>query len=107
MTPSARWSLPPGSAFAELRADGGATANAWLMQFQADILGVPVVLSETSETSALGAAFLAGVGAGLCTISDVAPPAASAGAMSPACPRGALELLAGWADALERTRSER
>src|SRR3712207_1211732 len=48
----------------ELRADGGATANAWLMQFQADVLGKPVVVPEVSETTALGAAFLAGVGAG-------------------------------------------
>ena len=54
-----------GQTFGELRADGGATANAWLMQFQADILGVPVVLGATSETTALGAAYLAGVGAGL------------------------------------------
>jgi glycerol kinase len=54
-----------GRALTELRADGGATANGWLMQFQADILGVPVVLPEISETTALGAASLAGVGAGL------------------------------------------
>ena len=46
----------------ELRADGGATANAWLMQFQADVLGVPVVVPEIAETTALGAAYLAGVG---------------------------------------------
>jgi len=48
----------------ELRADGGASANGWLMQFQADALGVPVVVPEVAETTALGAAFLAGVGAG-------------------------------------------
>jgi glycerol kinase len=47
----------------ELKADGGATANGWLMQFQADMLGKPVVVPEVSETTALGAAFLAGVGA--------------------------------------------
>ena len=51
----------------ELRADGGATANGWLMQFQADVLGVPVVVPEVRETTALGAALLAGVGAGLWT----------------------------------------
>jgi len=49
----------------ELKADGGATANAWLMQFQSDLLGVPVVVPEVAETTALGAASLAGVGAGL------------------------------------------
>jgi glycerol kinase len=48
-----------------LKADGGATANGWLMQFQADILGVPVVVPEVPETTALGAALLAGVGAGV------------------------------------------
>jgi glycerol kinase len=55
----------------ELRADGGATANDWLMQFQADVLGVPVVLPEIAETTALGAAYLAGVGVGMWTVSDV------------------------------------
>jgi glycerol kinase len=56
---------------AELRADGGATANAWLMQFQADVLGAPVVVPEVSETTALGAAYLAGVGAGEWTFDHV------------------------------------
>jgi glycerol kinase len=49
----------------ELRADGGAAVNGWLMQFQADVLGVPVVLPEIEQTTALGAASLAAVGAGL------------------------------------------
>jgi glycerol kinase len=56
----------------ELRADGGASANGWLMQFQADVLNVPVVLPEVTETTALGAAYLAGVGIGLWTLSGVA-----------------------------------
>jgi glycerol kinase len=55
----------------ELRADGGATVNDWLMQFQADILGVPVCLPEVAETTALGAAYLAGVGAGLWTVDQI------------------------------------
>ena len=41
------------------------------MQFQADVLGVPVVVPEVRETTALGAAYLAGVGAGLWTIDEV------------------------------------
>ena len=49
----------------ELRADGGATVNDWLMQFQADVLGVPVVVPEIEQTTALGAASLAAVGAEL------------------------------------------
>ena len=55
----------------ELRADGGATANGWLMQFQADMLGVPVVVPENTETTALGAAFLAGIAAGSWTADDI------------------------------------
>jgi glycerol kinase len=97
-----------GQALAELRVDGGATANEWLMQFQADVLGVPVVLAATSETTALGAGYLAGVGAGLCTISDIAATRSERRRYEPRMSSAErLELLAGWADALERTRSER
>jgi len=49
----------------ELRADGGAAANNQLMQFQADILGVPVVRPRLLETTAAGSAFLAGLGTGM------------------------------------------
>jgi glycerol kinase len=48
----------------ELRADGGAAANDLLLQFQSDILGVPVVRPKTLETTALGAAYLAGLAVG-------------------------------------------
>jgi glycerol kinase len=48
----------------ELRADGGAAANDLLMQFQADLLGVPVVVPRVTETTALGAAYLAGLAVG-------------------------------------------
>ncbi len=48
----------------KLKVDGGATQNNFLMQFQADILGIPVVLSKVSETTALGAAYLAGLHVG-------------------------------------------
>ena len=47
-----------------VRADGGAAANRWMMQFQADILGTPVEVPETLETTALGAAYLAGLAVG-------------------------------------------
>ena len=47
-----------------LRADGGATANAWLMQFQADVLGCPVEIAAEREATALGAAALAGMALG-------------------------------------------
>jgi glycerol kinase len=48
----------------EFRADGGAAANRWMVQFQADILGVPVEVPETLETTALGSAYLAGLATG-------------------------------------------
>ena len=50
---------------AELRVDGGATRNNALLQFQADILQIPVIRSKTSETTALGAAYLAGLAVGI------------------------------------------
>jgi len=53
-----------GITLAELRVDGGATANNLLMQFQADVLGVPVVRPKVLETTALGAAYLAGLAVG-------------------------------------------
>ncbi len=53
-----------GTPIRELRVDGGAARNNLLMQFQADILGVPVVRPEVTETTALGAAYLAGLGVG-------------------------------------------
>jgi glycerol kinase len=49
----------------ELRVDGGASVNNLLMQFQADLLGIPVVRPAVTETTALGAAYLAGLSAGL------------------------------------------
>jgi glycerol kinase len=49
---------------AELRVDGGAAVNNLLMQFQADILGVPVVRPQLTETTAMGAAYLAGLATG-------------------------------------------
>lgn len=49
----------------ELRVDGGASANDLLMQFQADLLGIPVLRPRVIETTALGAALLAGLGAGV------------------------------------------
>jgi glycerol kinase len=49
----------------ELRVDGGACVNDLLMQFQADLLGIPVVRPAMTETTALGAAYLAGLHAGV------------------------------------------
>jgi glycerol kinase len=49
----------------ELRVDGGACVNNLLMQFQADLLGIPVVRPQVIETTALGAAYLAGLACGV------------------------------------------
>lgn len=53
------------SPITELRVDGGAAANNLLLQFQANLLGIPVVRPRITETTALGAAYLAGIGAGI------------------------------------------
>jgi glycerol kinase len=59
MTGAAHLSVPA------LRVDGGAAANDWLMQFQADVLGLPVERPDMVETTALGAAGLAGIPLGV------------------------------------------
>ena len=53
-----------GSSLSVLRVDGGMARNDWFLQYQADILGLPVLRSPASESTALGAAFLAGIGCG-------------------------------------------
>jgi glycerol kinase len=89
----------------ELRADGAATENRWLMQFQADVLGVPVVVPEIAETTALGAALLAGVGAGLLTLDQVSRSGEALARYEPGMSADEREsLLAGWHDALARSR---
>ena len=90
----------------QLRVDGGATVNNLLMQFQADILGVPVVRPKITETTALGAAYLAGLAVGywkdpgeIATqwqIDHVFEPALS--------PERREELRAGWTKALDRAK---
>lgn len=59
-----------GVTFERLRVDGGASANGWLMQFQSDIIGVPVERPEIIETTALGAAGLAGIASGVWSDAD-------------------------------------
>src|SRR3954469_2240317 len=89
----------------ELRADGGAVENAWLMGFQADMLGVPLVVPEVSETTALGAAFLAGVATGVWTEEDVRMMWRQAALYEPSMEADRREeLLAEWHRAVERSR---
>ncbi len=90
---------------AELRADGGASVNRWLMQFQADVLGVPVVVPEIAETTALGAAYLAGIGAGAWSLDDVRSSWRERARYEPAMePARREELLDRWRAAVERAR---
>lgn len=91
----------------ELRVDGGATANNLLMQFQADILGVPVVRPTILETTALGAAYLAGLAVGCWSDpSEVSQQWQVDKRFEPSMPKaGAAKLLRGWRKALDRARA--
>jgi glycerol kinase len=94
-----------GTPLVELKADGGATANDWLMQFQADVLGVPVVVPEVAETTALGAASLAGVGAGVLSQDAVVRNWRERARFEPAMDAGERDrLLAEWHRAVARAR---
>jgi glycerol kinase len=87
-----------------LRADGGATVNRWLMQFQADVLGVPVSVPEIAETTALGAAYLAGIATGVWSAGQVGEMWREADRYEPRMEAGRREeLLADWKRALERS----
>ena len=89
-----------------LRVDGGGTVNRFLMQFQADVLGVPVEVAAVRETTALGAAFLAGLGAGVWrSLDDLRARRAVATRYEPAMPADQRETLyGGWLRAVERSR---
>jgi glycerol kinase len=94
-----------GERLAELKADGGAVANRWLMQFQADLLGVPVVVPEIAETTALGAAYLAGIATGVWSAGGVAAMWREGARYEPRMGEDEREaLLAEWRRALERSR---
>jgi len=90
----------------ELRVDGGATRNDMLMQFQADVLGVPVVRPRIYETTALGAAYLAGLGVGYWKSADeLAAQWQAERVFKPEMDRGkAAALLASWRKAVERSK---
>ena len=88
-----------------LKADGGATANRWLMQFQADVLGAPVVVPEIAETTALGAAYLAGIATGRWTRQQVGEMWREAARYEQRMGEDEREsLLAEWRRAVERSR---
>ena len=90
----------------ELRVDGGAASNNMLMQFQADLLGVPVVRPAVTETTALGAAYLAGIAVGYWkSVDDVSGQWKVDRRFEPAMPRAAAAALRErWSEALERSK---
>jgi glycerol kinase len=89
----------------ELRVDGGAAVMDVLCQFQADLLGLPVRRPKNTETTALGAAFLAGLGAGLWTDSDLGQLWKLDREFEPRMSRDEADTLqARWRRAVERSR---
>jgi glycerol kinase len=90
----------------ELRVDGGAAVNDTLMQFQADLLGVPVIRPEVTETTALGAAYLAGLAVGYwSSVDEVSRQWRVARRFEPQMPRSAVNALrARWTEAVARSR---
>ena len=96
-----------GIAIEELRVDGGATANDTLMQFQADLLGVPVVRPPVRETTALGAAYLAGLAVGLwSSVEEIGDRTSPERRFLPSMDREQVERLTrDWKRALERSRN--
>jgi glycerol kinase len=101
----AAMSADAGLALAELRVDGGAAANDLLCHFQADVLGVPVVRPRITETTVLGAAFLAGLGAGVwASLDDLAGVWQLDRRFEPRMAVDERErLLVGWRAAVERS----
>jgi len=95
-----------GERLSELRVDGGAAGNDLLMQFQADLLGAPVVRPAVTETTALGAAYLAGLAVGFWkSLSEIAGQWRVERRFEPGLPADrAAELRARWARALERAK---
>lgn len=91
----------------ELKVDGGASRNNLLMQFQADILGTSVIRPKVTETTALGAAYLAGLAVGYWdSIDHIKSQWAVDASFEPSAAEDTVrELKAGWADAVERTLS--
>jgi glycerol kinase len=90
----------------ELRVDGGASANDNLMQFQADILGVPVVRPAMTETTALGAAYLAGLGVRLWNeVQAISDLPREERRFEPRLPRAQADIMRQrWNQAISRTK---
>ena len=97
-----------GCTLKELKVDGGASRNNLLMQFQADILGTSVIRPTVTETTALGAAYLAGLAVGYWeSIDHIKSQWGVESRFEPsASPEKVEELKSGWADAIRRTLTQ-
>lgn len=99
--------LDSGIRIQELRVDGGAAVNDLLMQFQADVLGTEVVRPAITETTALGAAYLAGLATGFWKgIDEIRKQWKEGKTFRPSMAPGKISKLTGeWTRALERSRN--
>ncbi len=90
----------------ELRVDGGASTNDLLMQMQADVLGIPIVRSQTSEATVLGACYLAGLGAGVWShVEELERQWSESRRFDPQSnPEQRRHKIAAWHQAIHRTR---
>ncbi|MCB1871884.1 MAG: glycerol kinase, partial [Gammaproteobacteria bacterium] len=90
------------------RVDGGMVANDWLLQFLADVIDVPVERPEVTETTALGAAYLAGLQQGIYgSLEEIASHWRRQALFRPTMDSGQRQrLLNGWDKAIERVRSK-
>lgn len=96
--------LDGGSKPKSLKVDGGATANEYLMQFQSDILDVKIIRASNPETTALGAAYLAGLQVGLWKLEDIAEFASSGKSFTSRMSAKKREkLYSNWKKAISRT----
>jgi len=89
-----------------MRVDGGAAANSWLMQFQSDVTGIPVDVAAVTETTSLGAAYLAGLTVGIWKdYDDIDRLRESGRRFEPSwSPAQRDDLHARWKEAVERSR---
>ena len=96
-----------GVRLAELRVDGGAARNDFMMQFQSDVIGAPVVRPQITETTALGAAYLAGLAVGFWKSGDeIASQWRTERRFEPSMPMDRVREMRGrWTEALQRAKA--
>jgi len=96
-----------GKTISLLRCDGGITANSFMMQFQADILGLPVLVADEPDATALGVALCAALGNGNIKEKDIADLPRTFTRYEPKMDSATRDkLMAGWRDAVSRSRGK-